>query len=200
MKSSKIIIFLCFLLLMFGIAATSSAASTIVQVRVDQSSDDAEEEVGGDTVVLDSSDLELIYDGGFGSDFDQVVGIRFQNVLVPVGATIQSAYIEFETDETSSEATSLTIYGQAADNPPTFTETDDDISGRTKTSASVAWSPDAWETVSEKHQTEDLSTIVQEIIDLGGWVSGNAMVFIVEGSGQRVARRSMVKRRMRRFS
>jgi len=90
----------------------------------------------------------------------------------------------------SSPATgssSLTFYGQAADDPATFSGSTNDISNRLKTSASVAWVPPEWDLVIEKHQTEDLSTIVQEIVDSGGWSSGNAMAFIVEGSGRRVA-------------
>jgi hypothetical protein len=39
----------------------------------------------------------------------------------------------------------------------------------------------------EHPPTPDLSSIVQEIVDLSGWDSGNAMVFMIEGSGKRVA-------------
>ena len=85
----------------------ADSSCTTVQVRVNQGSDDAEEESSGasiGTMDLTSSDLELINDG-----VDQVVGMRFQNVEVPKGVTIQSAYMEFECDEDSSGATSLTI-------------------------------------------------------------------------------------------
>ncbi len=41
--------------------------------------------------------------------------------------------------------------------------------------------------MNDKHQTSDISSIVQEIVDRGGWASGNSMVLIVEGSGKRVA-------------
>jgi hypothetical protein len=36
-------------------------------------------------------------------------------------------------------------------------------------------------------RTPPLTAIVQEIVDLSGWASGNAMVFTIEGSGERVA-------------
>ncbi len=112
----------------------------------------------------------------------QIVGMRFQNVLVPVGAVIQSAYIEFETDETTNiNPSALTIYGQAADNPATFTAATSNISTRALTAASAAWSPGAWNTVDVKHQTPDISAVVQEIVNRGGWASGNAMVYIVQG-------------------
>ena len=64
-----------------------------------QSSDDAEESVSSGAMSLTSSDLELIYDYSTSAN-EQVVGMRFQDVAVPPGATIISAYIEFESDET----------------------------------------------------------------------------------------------------
>ena len=104
-----------------------------LDVQVAQSSDDAEESAGGG-MSLTSSDLELVDDGS-----DQTVGIRFQNVAIPQGATITSAYLEFTIDESQSEATSLTIYGEDLDDPPTFATNARNISNRTQTTASVAW-------------------------------------------------------------
>ena len=61
--------------------------------QVSQNSDDAEENAGSGNMNLGSSDLELISEGGT----DQLVGIRFQSIEIPPGATIISAVIEFET-------------------------------------------------------------------------------------------------------
>lgn len=173
----------------YAIDATTPPPTPVpaVDVRVLLSSDDAEERVSDGSMYVSSSDLELTNDAGYRGQ--QVVGIRFQSVTVPQGATITDAYIEFVTNETDSEATSLVFYGQAIDDAPTFTFTDYDVSGRTKTTASVAWeNVPAWNTVGETHQTPALSPIVQEIVDRGGWSSGSAMAFIVAGSGQRTAR------------
>jgi len=157
-----------------------------VDVPVAQSSDDAEERVSDGAMYLTSSDLELTNDAAYRGQ--QVVGVRFQNVAVPQGATITDAYIEFVTDETNSEATSLVFYGQAADDAPTFTSADYDISSQVKTAASVAWdNVPAWDTVGETHQTPDLSSIVQEIVNRSGWSAGNALALIITGSGHRTA-------------
>ena len=51
----------------------------------------------------------------------------------------------------------------------------------------MVWEPDAWNAANAKHQSSDISRVVQEIVDRGGWVSGNAMAFIIEGEGRRVA-------------
>ena len=126
--------------------ALSSAEKKDYQVS--QNSDDAEENAGNGNMSLNSSDLELISDGGT----DQLVGIRFQSIEIPQGATIVSAWLEFETDETDSGATSVTIQGQDIDDAPTFTGSNSNISNRTLTTASVSWnSIPAWNTVSERH-------------------------------------------------
>jgi len=39
--------------------------------------------------------------------------------------------------------------------------------------------------LSEKKVSPDLSGIVQEVIDLPGWSSGNSMVVVIEGFGER---------------
>ncbi|MBC8379371.1 MAG: hypothetical protein H8E62_09360 [Planctomycetes bacterium] len=36
-------------------------------------------------------------------------------------------------------------------------------------------------------KTPDLSSIVQEIVNRASWTSGNSMVFIIEGTGERTA-------------
>ncbi|MEO1261951.1 MAG: HYR domain-containing protein [Bacteroidota bacterium] len=153
-----------------------------VSSRVNKNSDDAEEKASGD-VGTSSSDLELVYDGS-----NQLVGMRFENMNIPRGATITGAYIEFEADETNSSTTNLTFKGQAADDPATFSGSDYNISNRPVTNAQVNWNNvPSWNSVSEKHQTPDLSVIVQEIIDRNGWISGNSLVVIVSGTGERSA-------------
>ncbi|MBK6282517.1 MAG: hypothetical protein IPF54_07470 [Draconibacterium sp.] len=157
-----------------------------ISVRVNQSTDDSEEDTDDGSIDIESSDLELIHDSSYNRD--QIVGMRFQNVEIPAGANILSAYIEFETDETvNTNPCNLRILGQAADNPATFTENVNDISSRNQTSASVNWSPEDWPTVNVKHQTPDITSIAQEIVNRAGWTSGNAMVYLIEGTGQRVA-------------
>ena len=173
-----------FLLVIFFIAFTlpPSAQATTFEKRVSRGNDDAEERVSNGYMSRGSSDLELIYDW-----HDQIVGTRFRNIQVPQGYTITNAYIEFSCDEKDSTSTNLTIYGQAIDDAPGFGSNRYNISNRNKTSASVSWSPEPWTTVHQTYQTTDISSIVQEIINRAGWSAGNDMVFIIEGSGRRVA-------------
>ena len=73
----------------------SEQSTATIEVRVSQGDDDAEESTGNGQVNLTSSDLELVR-----TSVDQIIGVRFQNVMIPKGSTITNAYILFTTDET----------------------------------------------------------------------------------------------------
>jgi hypothetical protein len=148
------------------------------------SADDAEENSAG-RVSTRSSDLELTYDRSY-----QTVGMRFGGTAIPVGATIVNAYIQFQTDETQSVATSLTIQGEDADNAGSFLRLTGNISSRPRTAAAVSWSPPAWTTAGEAgpdQRTPNIASVIQEIVNRPGWSSENAMVLIITGTGERVA-------------
>lgn len=149
--------------------------------QVATGNDDAEESSTGG-MNRTSSDLELVTESSV-----QTVGIRFINMNIPPGAVITSAVLEFQTDETDTGATSLTIRAEDIDDAPGFTTGNSNISNRTLTSASASWNPPAWNTVGERHLSPDLTSVVQEIVDRGGWTSGNDMVFVVTGTGARTA-------------
>ena len=54
----------------------------------------------------------------------------------------------------------------------------------------MSWTPDPCNTVGEAgvvQQTVDISAIIQEIVNQGGWASGNSLALIITGSGKRVA-------------
>ena len=130
---------------------------------------------------LNSSDLELVYDGS-----NQQVGLRFSGVAIPKQATITSAYVQFEVDETQSAAADLVVRGQASDNAAAFANANGNISSRPRTAASTTWSPAAWTQVGQvgaAQRTPDLSAVVREIVNRAGWVSGNALVLVVTGTG-----------------
>jgi hypothetical protein len=160
------------------------AEVTPLESQVAASSDDAEENASGG-VSLTSSDLELVVERS-----NQTVGIRFNSITIPQGAIIANAYVQFQVDETSSEATSLTIQGEADDNAATFISANGNISSRPRTTAAVSWSPTLWTTVGEAgpdQQTPDIALVIQEIVNRPGWSSGNSLVVIITGSGKRVA-------------
>ena len=174
-----------------GALTASDAVQITVQLpppidrRIAAASDDTEEEIGG-TISSNTTDIELVT----GSTL-QIDGLRFTNITVPQGATILSAYIQFEADEAQSEVTNLVFQGQASDNAPTFTTTAGNVSSRPRTSASASWAPVPWTVVGEQganQRTGDLKAVIQEIVNRPGWASGNALAIIISGSGHRTAR------------
>jgi hypothetical protein len=167
------------------VTITDNDGIATLEVRVAAGSDDAEERNSG-SVRLNSSDLELIRD----KTNDQIVGVRFPGITIPPGAGITKAWIQFQSDETDTIQTDLTIRAQDSDDAATFVNTTGDISTRPVTTALSSWSPPAWETVGvagPDQRTPDLSALVQEVVNRSGWQSGNALAFIVTGSGTRVA-------------
>jgi hypothetical protein len=133
---------------------------------------------------LTSSDLEFVNDC-----YDQVIGMRFQNVAVPNGATITHAYVELTVKETTwTDPTGLTLRALADDNPKTFDTTPFDLSSRPTTKSSVLWkSIPQWTTLGAKVQTPELAPILQEVVSRPGWTAGDALGIVVSGAGHRTA-------------
>jgi hypothetical protein len=154
---------------------------TSVSFQVSAGANDAEEQSSG-AVRTDSSDLELVYDKS-----PQQVGLRFTGVDIPRGATIVRAYVQFQVDEatTPGSPADLTIWGQATGSATAFAASNNDISSRTKTDASVAWSPAAWASVGDAgplQQTDDIASIIAEIVGRDDWNPGQAVVLIMTGT------------------
>jgi hypothetical protein len=166
------------------VQVTSANGQIVLEVQVANGFDDAEESATGD-VAATSSDLEMVEEAT-----TQTVGVRFNGVTVPAGAQIIQAWIQFTADEVDAVPTSLAIRAQATDDAPIIQQVLNDLSSRTLTSASTGWDPPAWNTQGESaaaQRTADLATVVQEVVDRPGWADGNSVLFVVTGSGKRVA-------------
>lgn len=165
-----------------AIGTITTCNKTVVS-RVRLGSDDAEQNVstGGMTTAQTSSNpIQLTKQG---ASNEQYIGVRFQNIAVPQGATIVSAELEFRVRTTNAAAASLTVYGEAADNPGTFLSTSNNIWSRLKTTASVAWNSLPNPAAGQALKTPDVKTIVQEIVNRGSWADGNAMAFLIQAQG-----------------
>ena len=154
-----------------------------LEARVAASTDDAEESVTNGGVNRSSTTLELIR-----STTEQTVGLRFADLALPRGVAVTNAYIQFKASKTTSEATSLTLEGQAGDNPPSFSGVLYNVSARARTTATVTWTPAAWTSgaAGAAQRTPNLAPIIQEIVSRPGWRSGNALALLITGTGQRV--------------
>jgi hypothetical protein len=168
---------------------TSIPDAGTISIMVDDESDDAEEEISDGSVSLTSSDLELGYEFQL-LPIAQLVGIRFTNIILPQGARITGAYIQFTVDEVSTGASELLIEGEASDNAQIFSNSLSNLSTRDRTNASATWNPVDWDETDldgPDQRTVNIAHIVQEIVDRPGWQPLNSMAFFISGTGTRTA-------------
>jgi len=157
-----------------ALAGTNTVRGEIWEDVV-QGSEDAVEDQLDRGMYSGSSDLELPWGGGL-----QVIGLRFQNVGVPAGATVWNAYIEFTVDEINADAhVSLIIDGELKVNPAKFGSSGFDVANRERTNARAVWEPEHYPAVGGKHQTSDISAVIEELVNQDGWHSGADVVLII---------------------
>lgn len=160
--------------------------ATTIALSLGANANDSEENIANGAIDLWSSDLELTYDNP--NSRNQIVALRYESTSIPAGSTIDNAYITFAADETSSGSTSITFWAEDIDNSNALTTTAYNLSSRTKTSTSVDWNNiPAWNTVGQTHDSPELKTVIQEVVDRSGWISGNTLTILIEGSGSRTA-------------
>ena len=123
-------------------------------------------------------------------------GLRWTNVTVPSGATIDTAYVVFK-DASLGLGTGTTckasVCGDLESDAAAFgtvanfqSRRGTDAGGANnnlRTTAEVAWNPvNAWSPAEEGADTTtpEIKTVVQEIIDQGTWASGNHLALFVD--------------------
>jgi type IV pilus assembly protein PilY1 len=164
----------------YEVSKAASVGGTDLVYRIEKGEDDAEEDAGTGTVLLDGLRFGISYDTGAG---DQAVGLRFPSVEIPPGATILKAELAFVAKENrSGTGFNLEITGHNSTNPGSFTTATKDVTNRPRTAAVATWTdPEPWVTgATDRYVTPDIRDVVQELVSQGGWASGNPMAFIIE--------------------
>ncbi len=140
---------------------------------------------GGDDVnevssVLTTGD-STVWVGTGSSATASWTGLRFSNITLPRGAVIVSARLEVYSSSNQWIQLGMNIWGNAADNALAFSGS---IlpSARSRTTAVVAHSSNEnWNTVGWK-VLQDVTPLVQEIVNRSGWQSGNALALMMQGT------------------
>ena len=148
------------------------------------STDDAEQE-NEEMDSLSDDDIDAGWEGDPEDQNILTAGLRFQDMQIPQGATIDSAYLLVFSHEGKDpeDVARITIVADASDNPPTFS-LDSLMTDRAQTEASVLWEvAEEWE-IYQPYRTIDISPVVQEIVDRPGWEPGNAIAFLLKGENQ----------------
>jgi len=166
--------------------ADASDNLVVFERRVAEGDDDAEEIIAAGAVDDDSIDLELCVD----DELAQLVGIRFTSVDIPPGAEILSAHLQFTVYAPSSATTLIEIRAEATDSAAAILPITLNLSARSYTLAAVTWTPPPWGGVGQAgddQRTPNLAAVLGEVVGRPGWAAGNAVLFKLIGSGDRVA-------------
>jgi len=124
---------------------------------------------------------------GYISNTNVMTWYRFKNVQIPQGATINSAHLRWNAHSISVSA-SVSLYCYCEDSTSTIAPISGaDLIGRPLTTANVwkvvstpsgGWVQNKW------YLSSEFSSVLQEIVDKGGWSSGNALtVYYIENGG-----------------
>lgn len=125
------------------------------------------------------------------TNWELLTGLTFKNIIIPRNASILEARIGMAADGAYSNALQVRIGGLALDNGYDFT----DVAGHRPsdqwtagvTSNIVPWTfSDAWVDLTY-YQTPDIKTIIQEIVNRGGWNSGQNLSLIIRNNNSPVA-------------
>lgn len=110
-------------------------------------------------------------------DYDGV-GLRFQAVDVPQGATIVAAHLSGQTISELEDDANCDIYGNDVDDAADFT--DETLYARARVAHSTPWIEDGIGFPGYQ-DSPDISEVIADIVGRAGWVANNAMAFMLIG-------------------
>jgi len=126
--------------------------------------------------------------GSYDLDLGQKdVAVRFENVTIPVGATITSAKLIFTARRSRRTTTRTTISGINVLPSVDFSQAGSGLDGSALTSANLNWITQNW-SAGDEIDSPDLAALVQELVDTASWTEGYPMAFHLFGiSGKQEA-------------
>lgn len=130
------------------------------------------------------SDAALLQPGSHGGNDEYSAAVRFTGVTIAQAATITSALFSLRANSTynaSPNVVKLIVCCEAADNAgalATSGATDLDGATRPGTTADATWTVTT--VTGGTRYSVDITAAVQEVINRAGWVSGNAIVVLID--------------------
>jgi len=96
----KKLIVLTSLILVLGLIGSGAAFGDVIEIKIANGGDDAEQHLDDGDMDIGSSDLELAYeDEGEPATDEQVIGLRFLDIPLDKDSELTSAYVEVEVDK-----------------------------------------------------------------------------------------------------
>ncbi len=146
--------------------------------------DDIEEEADGSIALTGDLDMG-----------EKMTGILFKNSGIPKNATIDSAFIQFTSDNANQGAITIPIMGELTTSPDAYTNASGNLSSRTELTAAVNWSPATWDITDEDstaQKTNDLKQVIADIVDLDAWNESGIISIILGFSDEPDTKRRAV--------
>ena len=110
-------------------------------------------------------------------------GFRYQDLMIPQGATITNAFLRFTSSTLNTSSTDITIRAELTGNSTSFSTTPNDLTNRPTTSNQVVWSTaNDWPLSGEAVSTPDLTSVIQEVVNQSGWCGGNSLNMLIEST------------------
>jgi phage gp45-like len=161
-------------------AVISTVSIPVLPNGTSNQDDDAEERSNGQ-MRLTNSRLRM------NNSTYPYIGMLFRDIPIEQGATIQNAYIHFTAGRNDTgNGGQVLIYAERVDNATAYGNSSGELWDRnqTRTVNSVTWDmPYTWQQ-DQTYDSPSITDVIQEIIDRGGWNSGNDLsILVVGGAG-----------------
>lgn len=140
----------------------------------------ANDDVNEDGATFDAGSTSL-WIGNASSTGASYTGLRFNTVAIPRGARITAAQLQFYSTTGQWLTINVQIAGENVDSSAAFSTTSRP-SARALTVARIAHSSNVQWLTNTWYSFNDMSAVVQEIVNRPGWQSGNSMGVILRGT------------------
>ena len=162
-----------------GVAAGSSCLSTTLSKQIIVEADDAKVKLknnGQDKIETNKNDFKIKTNNNERAVF------RFQDLGLPQNETITAAYLELTAEDDKSGNAVLAIAIEETANSAALQNSNSFNRDFTDASARVAWTiNEDWQEDST-YRSPNIASLIESVIDLGGWSSGNALTIEVSAS------------------
>lgn len=155
---------------------------TTLNLQVGASADDADQ-TSADAVSITSTSVDV-------DSTTEHFGWRWDGIAIAPGSAIDDAILQVMIRNSTTDEPLHQVRAEAADDAPVFSTASNDIDARSRTTATVQWNStglgsaganfEEWGCATTGGAGSSIESIVQEVIDRGGWASGNAIVLIAE--------------------
>jgi hypothetical protein len=156
---------------------------TTVTLQVSASANDVNQD--GTALASTSTTLWL---GNASSTTSSYTGLRFTNINLPPGATINSAHLEVYSSQSQWINVSFSLAAEASGNSPIFSATNLP-SQRTLTTQTVSHSSNVQWLANTWYSLNEMAAVIQAVINRPDWQSGNSLSIILRGTGGTWARK-----------